>query len=361
MIRVLHTIDTTGPGGAETIFINLVKGLDPNRFKSFAAIRGPGWVCDSLRKHQIQPIFIYNRGAFSFKYLHEMIRIIKKYEINVIQAHLFGSNLYCSMAGMITKRPVISTFHGYVDASSREKMLPLKKYIINRGSRYIVFVSNHLKRYYIDKLGFAEEKSVTIYNGVETSIFFQKKDNSIRKELGIEDEHILIGAVGNIRPAKNYDLFLKAAKLIHNQNKNTRFLIAGQGSGKLYNEIIKLRKYLGLEDVFFLLGFKEDIATLLNNLNVFILTSSTEGFSISTVEALACGLPIVVTKSGGPEEIVEIHGNGMIAEINEIDISSKVLKILQDLKENKRYDNEITSADKFSLQNMVNSYQALIG
>jgi hypothetical protein len=95
MIRVLHTIDTTGPGGAETVFINLVKGLDPNRFESFAAIRGPGWVSDNLRKHQIQPIFINTRGAFSLKYLYGMIRIIKFLKIDVIQSHLFGANLYC--------------------------------------------------------------------------------------------------------------------------------------------------------------------------------------------------------------------------------------------------------------------------
>ena len=76
MINILHSIDTTGPGGAETIFIKLATGLNPTKFKSYVAIKGPGWVCDTLTKYNIEPIFINSRGKFNIAYLLDIIRII---------------------------------------------------------------------------------------------------------------------------------------------------------------------------------------------------------------------------------------------------------------------------------------------
>ena len=70
MIRILHTIDTTGPGGAETVFVNLIKGLDTQKFESTVAIYGSGWVCDTLRESNIYPVFVPSRGKFNIRTPH---------------------------------------------------------------------------------------------------------------------------------------------------------------------------------------------------------------------------------------------------------------------------------------------------
>ena len=82
-------------------------------------------------------------------------------------------------------------------------------------------------------------------------MFYPNKDDSIRKFLNIGPEHTLIGAVGNIRPAKGYDIFLKAAQIIHENHPKARFVVAGEGTGKNYENLIQLRTRLGLENVFF--------------------------------------------------------------------------------------------------------------
>lgn len=314
MIKILHTIDTTGPGGAETVFINLIKGLDSQRFKSFAAIRGPGWVCDTLRENGIKPTFVPAKGGFNLRYLQSLVRIIQQNKIDIIQSHLLGSNLYCSLAGLICGIPVISTFHGFVDASERERLMRLKSQIINIGSSKIVFVSDRLRSHYVSNYGFSSKKSITIYNGVNTDVFRPQKEDSIRKKLRLGPHHILIGSVGNIRPAKGYDVLLRAARIVCDKEPNCRFLVAGQGSGHLYESLLKLRRDLDLEKVFFFFGFCKDSAKVLNNLDIFVLPSVSEGFSISTIEAMACGIPVVVTRSGGPEEIVTNEINGITVD-----------------------------------------------
>lgn len=362
MIRVLHAIDTTGPGGAETVFLNLIKGLDPLRFKSFVVITGPGWVCDELRKNGIEPIFVQSRGGFNLQYLWALVRVIRKYKINLVQSHLLGSNLYCSLAGLICRTPVVSTFHGFVDSSAKDRLMPIKARLINRGSSRIVFVSDRLKENFSRKYGFSLKKSVTIYNGVDTSVFQPAKDVSLRKELGLGPENVLIGAVGNIRPAKGYECLIKAARLVCDTYPECKFVIAGEGSGTLYEELLNLRKRLNLEGSVFFLGFREDTAKVLNNLDVFVLPSVSEGFSIATIEAMACGLPVVATCSGGPEEIISNGETGLLVEVGS---SEQTALAIEGLFRDWPAAKILAAAGRrfatghFSVQAMVFGYQAL--
>lgn len=359
MIRVLHTIDTTGPGGAETVFVNLATKLDPVKFTSVAAIRGPGWVCDTLRSHGVEPLFVSSRGGFNLRYLWELVRIVRAHKIDVIQSHLLGSNLYSSLTGLLCRVPVISTIHGFVDASDKERLMWLKRLLINLGSKKIVFVSDRLREHYVQQLGFSARKSVTIYNGVDTSVFYSKKDDRIRKELDIGPEHVVIGAVGNIRPAKGYDLFLKAARLVYDQHPECRFVVAGQGAGPLYQQLVQLRDNLGLEKVFYFIGFRDDPAQVFNNLDIFVLPSTSEGFSISTIEAMACGLPVIVTKSGGPEEIVDNKINGIIADHSVESFSNSIKFLLKGGNFTSSFGHKSVDhvKEKYSLSNMISLYE----
>jgi glycosyltransferase involved in cell wall biosynthesis len=314
MKRILHTIDTTGPGGAETVFVNLAKGLPRQEYDPVVAIRGPGWVCAELRKNGLNPLFISSKGAFNSDYLRELVRIIRKYKIDIIQSHLLGSNLYCSLAGAICGVPVVSTFHGFVDINERERFFAVKRMIVNRGSARLVFVSDRLKEFYVVQKGFLARKSVTIYNGVDTNHFRPQRDDSLRRKLGIESDNILVGAVGNIRPAKGYEYLLQAAKLVVDRHPQFRFVVAGEGFGSLFDDLKVLRNKLGLEKYFFFKGFEPDVSRFMNNLDVFVLSSVSEGFSITTIEAMACGVPVIVTRSGGPEEIVRHLDNGILVD-----------------------------------------------
>jgi glycosyltransferase involved in cell wall biosynthesis len=362
MKRILHTIDTTGPGGAETVFVNLVKGLPWQEYEPVVAIRGPGWVCDELRNNGLSPLFISSNGAFNFGYLKELVGIIRKYKIDIVQSHLLGSNLYCSLAGMICGVPVVSTFHGFVDINERERFFAIKRMIVNRGSARLVFVSERLKEFYVAQKGFSARKSVTIYNGVDTNRFRPQRDDSLRKKLGIAPDNILVGAVGNIRPAKGYEYLLEAAKLVVEQNPQFRFVVAGEGSGALFDDLVSKRAKLGLKNHFFFVGFEPDVPMFMNNLDIFALSSVSEGFSISTIEAMSCGLPVVATRSGGPEEIVRHLENGVLVDA----CSPKTLaEQIVDIQKNEVLKSKMVSRaidsieKKYSSMTTLDSYDVL--
>lgn len=305
MINILHTIDTTGPGGAETVFLNLVSGLDRKRFNPIVAIPGQGWVNDELVRNGIKPIFISSKGSFSVRYLLQLIDIVRKHKIDIIQSHLIGSNVYCSIAGILCGVPVISTIHGFVDTDKHDRISKLRFFFMNHGSKRIVFVSNQLKDHFIKEYNIRSEKAVTIYNGIDLEVYRDHRSISIRKELGLDSRHILIGSIGNIREAKGYDYLLQAADVVIRTHPECRFVIAGEGSGPLYNKLLTLNQSLGLEEKVFFLGFRKDVSEILNNFDIFVLSSTSEGFSIVTLEAMACRIPVVVTRCGGPQEIVD--------------------------------------------------------
>ncbi len=144
MKTILHTIDTTGPGGAETVFIDLATRLPKEKYRSVVVIRGKGWVYDELCSRGISPILLDVKGSFNWRYLLGLRKIIKRERVDLIQSHLLGANVYCSLAGLLTGKPVIATFHGVVDIEENERLKGLKFAAINAGASSVIAVTDSL-------------------------------------------------------------------------------------------------------------------------------------------------------------------------------------------------------------------------
>ncbi|VAW71552.1 Glycosyltransferase [hydrothermal vent metagenome] len=311
---ILHIIDTTGPGGAETVFIDLLTQLPTAKFRAVVVIRGKGWVYEELCRRGVEPILLDAKGSFNWRFLLGLRKIIKRERVDLIQSHLLGSNVYASIAGLITNTPVVATFHGAVDIGENERLKGLKFGAINLGARKIIAVSDSLCQNVIARTPLSSKKLMVIYNGIATAEFQIAPTNRLRQQFGWSKDDIIVGSLGNIRPAKGYEVLLQAAVLLKQKTSFFRFVIAGQGSGSLYKSLLKLRHNLDLNEHVQFLGFNDEPAEFLANLDIFLLSSLTEGFSISTLQAMASQLPVVVTKSGGPEEIVTHAENGWLVE-----------------------------------------------
>lgn len=314
MKNILHSIDTDGPGGAETVFTQVATGIRQYNLNSIAVIKGEGWLATQLRKQGLEPLFVDNKGSFNLRYLCRLVKIIRHRKIDVILSHLFGSNVYCSLAGIICRVPVISVFHGDVDITPNDMLAKIKFKLIAAGSTKIIFVSNYLKNEMIRRFQLTEDKCAIIYNGIPVQKFQPRPDNKIRDALGIRQNDLLIGAIGNIRPAKGYDLFIRAAAILADKSDRYKFVIVGQGNNALETDLRRRVEAMRLDNRFFFWGFCDDIAEALNNFDIFVQSSTTEGFSISIVEAMACERPITATRSGGPQEILTHEKNALMVD-----------------------------------------------
>jgi glycosyltransferase involved in cell wall biosynthesis len=288
-------------------------------------------VYEELCRRGVEPILMDAKGSFNWRYLLSLRKLIKREKVDLIQSHLLGSSVYCSMAGLMTGIPVVATIHGSVDIGANERLKSIKFAAINRGAKHIVVVSEGLRDDVLSRTSLKPSKIDVIYNGIDTSQFQRPGSDSIRQEYGWSDSDFIIGSLGNIRPAKGYEILLRAAALLQNTPRSLRFVIAGQpDKGSLYDSLLKLRAELGLEERVKFLGFLDDPADFLANLDLFLSSSLSEGLPLSAIQAMAARLPLLATRCGGYEELLTHQENGWLVEVGNPEALADAIKLLSE-------------------------------
>jgi glycosyltransferase involved in cell wall biosynthesis len=361
-IKILHIIETSGPGGAETVLLNVVNHLDHSRYQSIVVLLKPGWLYQKLRESDISTIILRSAHSYDLRFLLKLWLNIKKHRIDLIHSHLPDVNLYSCLAGFMAGIPVVTTYHGRIRRSQKTNNPDnLKYFLIGRLSTKVVAVSDWLKNDLVRVAQFSPGKVKTIYNGVDWE-HFDFPFNSVAKkgELKIDLDEKIVGIVANLRAAKGYEYFVRAAAIITQNIPKVRFLIIGEGDNEVMDRIIKESKALGLTDQLIFLGFREDVPELLSIMDVFVLSSISEGLSIATIEAMAAGVPVVVTKSGGPQEVVIEGVTGfLVPSEDEKSLAEKVVLLLKN-KELAISMGKVAQAQvraKFNLERMIGNYQ----
>lgn len=367
---ILHTIETWGTGGAETVLLSLVSHLDPMRFRSLALIPRDGWLREKLQEREVPCFLAESKTWYDFRVLSTMARLIRREKVDLIHSHLPDCNFYSCLVGRLTGCKVIATYHGdpslsYNGGLRSTLKASVKRRFVGRSAVAVTVVSEYLRHLLQDK-GIPAQKIVRIYNGIDTDRFKNSGGGRLRKELGCLNRTRLIGAVSNFGKNKGLEFFIQAARKVADAVPEARFVAVGdvdQGDGRhLKQRLVRLVEELSLQGRFFFLGFREDTPEIISDLDVFVLCSTSEGFSLATIEAMAAGKPVVVTRSGGPEEIVEDGSTGLFVPPADPDsLAEKICELLRDpargaaLGQNAR----ATVENKFALTQMVDQYEYL--
>ena len=366
-INILHIIESSATGGAETIFLDIVKYIDPACFEMHNCLFYNGWLFQQLVANDKEVINLDSKGAFDLKLLIKLLVLIRKKNIHLIHAHLFGAGVYGSLAGLLSRKPVIVTLHGEIDIDPNDNLKKVKLFILNQSVDRIVFVSNSLMKT-CNNVGLGNSKTSTvIYNGIDLHYFKPAEGNNskwvfdIKKNLSLDADSFLVGAIGDIHPVKGYTNLIEAAAKIKKECCNAKFIIAGRKT-RYYSELKNTTIAAGLENDLFFIGHIANIPDLLGQIDLFLSSSVTEGFSLSTIEAMAMKKPSIVTRSGGPEEIVDDLVNGILVTPNSPDeLAQAVITLIN----NNNISSKIASnaRDKivkiFSVTKMLESYQDL--
>lgn len=356
---ILHIIDTTGPGGAETVYTTLADKTRAYGYDSVAVVRGPGWVHDELQRRGVPTVILEAKGSFNWRFLREIMTLIRRRNVMLIQSHLLGANVYSALAGWLTGVPVVGTFHGMVDINPNERFRRMKLWLMDRGIHRFVAVSRSLADAIEEQRLLNPAKTEIIYNGVDLDRYSKARSSDLRQQLQIPDTATVIGCLGNIRPAKAYDVLIQAISELRVDFPGIYVIVAGHQKPALMAELASQMAELDVGSHFHFIGFHEDGAAFLSELDIFVLCSTSEGFSISTVEAMAAGLPVLATRCGGPEEIIEDGRDGLLVEAGSADALADGMRRLltdHDLCSRLSGAGKRKAAEKFSEQSMLQKY-----
>lgn len=343
-------------GGLEKIAVDLVNGL-PNRYKTtICCYDSMGPLKDCLNE-SIEIIYLKRKEGFNPKYFIKLAKEMKKRKIDVLHMHnktaFFYGTIAAKLAGI---NKTIYTEHGRTEKIKKKTKIAFK--ILNRFITETIVVTDYIKNYLLSNEGFRAERVTVIPNGINiTKDEPKKNDNALYEELGISENTMVVGIVARLDPIKNHKMLLKAFKIAVNKHSNIKLIIVGDGS--LRGELENLaKKYMIRKKVIFL-GERKDIIKILGCIDVFVLCSKSEGMSITLLEAMASGVPIIATRVGGNSSIIENGVSGILVESNEhIELAKEIVCLIKDDQKRK----EISRAAKdryereFTLDKMVERY-----
>jgi len=224
------------------VFLELVTGLAARGWDQKIIVPVRDWLYGELQARGLDTSVLSGEGSFDVGYARRLRRLVRAESIELVQTHLFGSAVYAGLAVGGRAIPVVSTFHGSADIGPDERYRRMKFRLVRRPRNRFVFVSDALLRWFVHTHALPRPQCRVVHNGIALDHFVPRRDPSFRRDIGVPDAAVLVGAVGNIRRPKRYDVFLKAAALLRKRSAEYHFVIVGEGSGALQDELIALRR-----------------------------------------------------------------------------------------------------------------------
>ncbi len=356
-MKIAQFIDSDDIGGAESMLISLSRELIVQGHKVVIFHFGNQYVDNACQKYGLTQVSIPYKKLYSsiitiFFFSILFSRLLRRYRIDVLHSHLYGSITGAFLGTYLYRIPHIGTLHDLYmvqERTGRGAMLRMAQFANTR----LISVSNDMQTFYKKYIPFAKELH-TIYNGfdLENSTTAQDKPfTDIDKASAVR-----IVTVGRLIELKQQYQQLCALSEILKTN-DVQLLFVGDGPEfKTIQDKIYLE---GLEDKVFLLGERNDVYAILKTADIFILASQSEGLSCSIIEAMATGLPAIVTDVGGNRELIINDVNGYTFPLNDTDkFRSQVEELINNLGKCKKMGSESNKLAQttFSTATMAQKY-----
>jgi glycosyltransferase involved in cell wall biosynthesis len=241
-------------------------------------------------------------------------RLCKKLEIDLCHLHDAHAHTFAILAAAIFKNKTPLILSRRVDFSIKNNWFSHYKYN-HKAITKILCVSDTIKK--ITAPGIRDKgKLSTVYSGIDLDKF-KTRTNKLRREYEIGDDTILIGNTSAIADHKDYFTFVDVAEKLSKQENNIQFLIIGDGP--MRDQIENYVNSKGLKEQIRFTGFRNDIPEVIADLDIFLITSKTEGLGTSILDAFAAKVPVVGTAAGGIPELIKNNISGKLCPVKDSD------------------------------------------
>jgi glycosyltransferase involved in cell wall biosynthesis len=313
-LNLTFIITGLSTGGAEIMLLKLLERLDAARFSpQVISLTSLGEIGPriqalgiSVEALEMRPGMIPNPITFA-----RLVRRLKAIKPDIVHTWMYHADLVGGLAARMARVPAVGWAIHHSNLSSNYNscatLAVVKACSLLSGwlPNQILSCSETARHIHV-AYGYPAKKMVVIPNGFDIKTF--QPDASarirVRNELGITQGTPLVGIVGRFNPQKNHFGFIEAATYLHCKVSSVHFLLAGKDLDQNNNELMQAIKQANLINKIHLLGLRSDVPSLMSALDVYASSSYGEAFPIVLGEAMACGVPCVVTDVGDSAYIV---------------------------------------------------------
>lgn len=327
---VLHVMQVAG---AEVLVAEIICRLRDQIEPTIFCLDAVGPLGEQLQQEGVEVICLNRKPGRDWGVAKRLAAAANEKQIRVMHAHQYTPFFYAALAKAWhgARYQLILTEHGrhYPDVVS------FKRKQVNRWllSRYLDAI-NACCQFSADALarndGFSRQQIEVIENGIQWERYQTHYDKlALREKLGLNAQRKYIACVARFHPIKDHTSLLHGFAELAAQRADVDLLLIGDGPRR--NELEQLVQQLGMKDRVKFLGVRSDVADLLQAVDIFTLTSLCEAASLTLLEAMASGLPVVVTDVGGNPEMVRNEREGLLVPRQDTKaIASALTRILED-------------------------------
>lgn len=363
MSNIVYIVNSLNLGGTENLVVQMGMAFQNKHTISVICLDEPGLWASKLRKNGIPVHCFWRQPGMDLSMALKIASFCKKYRIDLIHAHQCTPWFYSALSRIIYARPkLVFEEHGrhYPEIHNWKKNL-VNKVIIQNLTHKMVAVSKDVGCRLVRYEGASANRITVFYNGVQPPTLINKaRREDLRQQLGIKNDDFVIGCVGRLDPIKNFPMLLNSLAAAKKTINNLKCLLVGDGPDRqsLQNQAARLQ----IESDVIFAGYRKDATDLLQCMDIFILCSFSEGTSMALLEAMASGIPAIVTDVGGNPELITHHHNGWVIPSNDHDKLEK--SIIEANKNNKlsatmAKNSKLRFHESFTFDTMLRNYDQL--
>ena len=330
-IRVLFVVPALPVGGAERHVTTMLPRMNPARFTpSVICIGEEGELFSTLRAAGIEAAALRLHKRQAVRALIELVMMMRRTRPDVVVVQGYNAETLGRIAARIAGvKHTINWVHNASGLVQRGTVRRTVDRALTRWTSAYFGVAEAQRPYLVDELGHPDDKIRVIYNGVDLAQFRTSTDRGVLAEFGFAENDPVVGIVAVLRPEKDHVSLLRAARTVVDELPRARFLIIGDGPTR--PQLEALCTELQLTPNVHFAGSRDDVARLLPAIDVFVLTSTSECFPISVLEAMACARPAVCSAVGGIPEVIKDGETGyLVPPKDPPQLAARLVRLLQD-------------------------------
>lgn len=332
-IKVIHLASSAGIAGGERYLLDLIRFASRD-IQHFVILpqRGPfeRWLCQSEIAYAIVNV---NR-KLSLRAFSNLISRLRRIQGHILHTHGYRSNFYGRLGAIACGLKNVCTVHvslfDYLDTPRllRYGYMFSERLMAFKTSRFIC-VSQAIRDDML-KLGLVDRKLCLIPNGVDLDRFYARPVSAQKlKVIGLNKNGPVIGTVGRMVPEKGQIYLIDALKFIKTSWPDLKCVFIG--AGPLRDQLIKRASELGVLEMCRFCGEHADIENIYPLFDIFVLPSLREPFGLALLEAMASGIPVIATSSGGPMDFIDQNINGCVVPPQDsCQLAQKIDDLLKD-------------------------------
>jgi glycosyltransferase involved in cell wall biosynthesis len=327
-INVMHVTYDMRIGGTEMVIKNIVENVTNKLITmSIFCIEAPiGPWGKQLSSLGVAITCNARKPGFDLGLIFAIRAYIKAHNIDVIHCHQYTPWVYGALAAFGLGKKVIFTEHGrfYPDTSSWKRRFINP--ILVKMTSHITAISEATKQALAEYEFIPKSAISVVYNGIQLNSKNEAETASVRSRLHLKPDDLVFGTIARFDPIKNQVLMIKAFKSVNERFPKSKLLMIGDGEMK--SALVALVAKLNLQDSVIFTGYLSYPLDYLAAMDVFLLSSLSEGTSMTLLEAMALSKPCVVTDAGGNSEIIINEENGLVTANENTELFSQAMQTL---------------------------------